>query len=416
MFVIIFVALKKPNMTYDIAVIGGGIVGAATFYKLQKKNPNLKIALFEKENLLADHQTGHNSGVIHSGLYYKPGSLKAKNCIEGRHELVAFAKEYNIPHDVCGKVVVATEQSELVNLDKVFQTGLANKIEGIEKITPEQVKDIEPFVESIGGIWVPVTGIIDFRAATAKMVELGIATQPESKLFLQHEVTDIVRGENESKIVTNKGNFSAKYLVFCAGLQADRMAKKDGVNLKEKVVGFRGDYYELTEQAKHKVKNLIYPVPNPDFPFLGVHFTRMTSGDIECGPNAVFTFKREGYGKTDFSLRDTVDALTYSGTWRLFLGNMSFGINEYRRAFSKKLFLKTLQRMIPSLTMDDIHEGRSGVRALLLAKDGDTRDDFRIEYHGRSIHVLNAPSPAATASLAIGNYIADAAEEHFNLK
>lgn len=403
-------------MKFDIAVIGGGIVGAATFYKLQKKNPNLKIALFEKENLLADHQTGHNSGVIHSGLYYKPGSLKAKNCIEGRHELVAFAKEYGIAHDVCGKVVVATDPTELPHMDKIFQTGLENKIEGIEKITADQVKEIEPFVESIGGIWVPVTGIIDFRGATAKMVELALAIQPESKLYLAHEVTAIDKGEISSTIVTNKGNFESEYLVFCAGLQADRMAKKDGVNLKEKVVGFRGDYYELTPQAKHKVKNLIYPVPNPDFPFLGVHFTRMTDGEIECGPNAVFTFKREGYGKTDFSLRDTVDALTYGGTWKLFFNNMSFGINEYRRAFSKKLFLKTLQRMIPSLTMEDIHPGRAGVRALLLSQDGDTRDDFRIEYHGKSIHVLNAPSPAATASLAIGNYIAEEAEKHFSLK
>lgn len=403
-------------MKFDIAVIGGGIVGAATFYKLQKKNPNLKIALFEKENLLADHQTGHNSGVIHSGLYYKPGSLKAKNCIEGRHELVAFAKEYGIAHDVCGKVVVATDASELPNMDRIYQTGLQNNIEGIEKITGEQVKEIEPFVESIGGIWVPCTGIIDFRGATAKMVELALAIQPESKLYLGHEVISIEKSELTSTIVTNKGNFEAEYLVFCAGLQADRMAKKDGVKLKEKVVGFRGDYYELTPEAKHKVKNLIYPVPNPDFPFLGVHFTRMTDGEIECGPNAVFTFKREGYGKTDFSLRDTVDALTYGGTWKLFFNNMSFGINEYRRAFSKKLFLKTLQRMIPSLTMDDIHPGRAGVRALLLAQDGDTRDDFRIEYHGKSIHVLNAPSPAATASLAIGNYIAEEAEKHFSLK
>lgn len=403
-------------MKFDIAVIGGGIVGAATFYKLQKKNPNLKIALFEKEDLLADHQTGHNSGVIHSGLYYKPGSLKAKNCIEGRHELVAFAKEHGIPHDVCGKVVVATDESELANLERIYQIGLQNKIEGIRKITGAEVKEIEPFVEAIGGIHVPCTGIIDFRAATAKMVELGLAIQSESKLFLKHEVLDIEKGEETSQIITNKGKFDAEYLVFCAGLQADRLAKKDGVKLKEKVVGFRGDYYELTEQAKQKVKHLIYPVPNPDFPFLGVHFTRMTNGETECGPNAVFTFKREGYGKTDFSFKDTFDALTYGGTWKLFFNNMSFGINEYRRAFSKKLFLKTLKRMIPSLTMDDIKPGRAGVRALLLAQDGDTRDDFRIEYHGKSIHVLNAPSPAATASLAIGNYIALEAEKQFGLK
>jgi L-2-hydroxyglutarate oxidase len=247
------------------------------------------------------------------------------------------------------------------------------------------------------------------------MVELALAMNPESELKLKHEVLDIVKNSETSTIKTNKGDFEAEYLVFCAGLQADRLAKKDGVKLKEKVVGFRGDYYELTESGHHKVKHLIYPVPNPDFPFLGVHFTRMTDGEIECGPNAVFTFKREGYGKTDFSFRDTWDALTYCGTWKLFFKNMSFGINEYRRAFSKRLFLKTLQRMIPSLTMDDIRPGRAGVRALLLRQDGDTRDDFRIEYHGKSIHVLNAPSPAATAALAIGGYIAEEAEKHFNL-
>jgi L-2-hydroxyglutarate oxidase len=402
-------------MTFDIAIIGGGIVGAATLYKMQKKYPHLKIVLIEKMDKLADHQTGHNSGVIHSGLYYKPGSLKAKNCIQGRHELVAFAKEHGIKHDICGKVVVATDPSELPNMEKIFQTGLENEIEGIEWITAEQVKEHEPHVESIGGIWVPCTGIIDFRAATEKMVELALAINPESELKLSHEVATIEKGEKFSKIITNKGNFEAEYLIFCAGLQADRLAKKDGVQLKEKVVGFRGDYYELTEQGKHKIKNLIYPVPNPDFPFLGVHFTRMTDGEIECGPNAVFTFKREGYNKTDFSFRDTWDALTYRGTWRLFFTNMAFGINEYRRAFSKRLFLKTLQRMVPSLTMDDIKPGRSGVRALLLRQDGDTRDDFRIEYHGKSIHVLNAPSPAATASLAIGGYIVEEAEKHFNL-
>ena len=403
-------------MNFDIAIVGGGIVGAATFYKLQKRNPSLNLVLFEKENLLSDHQTGHNSGVIHSGLYYKPGSLKARNCIQGRRELVAFAKEHGIPHDVCGKVVVATDEKELPYLEKIYQTGLQNEIEGLRKITPEEVKEIEPHVECIAGLHVACTGIIDFRAATAKMVELALAINPNSKLMLGTEVKSVMKIADGTLFTTNQGEFESKFAVYCAGLQADRLARKDGVKLKEKVVGFRGDYYELTDEAKHKVKHLIYPTPNPDFPFLGVHFTRMTDGEIECGPNAVFTFKREGYGKTDFSLRDTWDALTYKGTWKLFFSNMSFGINEYRRAFSKKLFLKTLQRMIPSLTMDDIKPGRSGVRALLLAEDGDTRDDFRIEYHGNSIHVLNAPSPAATASLAIGDYVADEADKHFKLK
>ena len=404
-------------MTYDIAIVGGGIVGAATFYKLQSKYPDIKIILLEKETGLADHQTGHNSGVIHSGLYYKPGSLKAKNCIEGRHELVAFAKEHNIAHDVCGKVVVAVDESELPFMEKIYNIGLENKIEGLKKLTPEEVKQHEPFVESIGGLLVPCTGIIDFVAATKKMVELALEQQSESKLCLEHEVKSIDKTNKDYSVIhTSKGEYKAKNLVFCAGLQADRLAKKDGVDLKEKVVGFRGDYYELTSKGKEKVKHLIYPVPNPEFPFLGVHFTRMTNGDIECGPNAVFTFKREGYGKTDFSFRDTWDALTYKGTWKLFFKNMKFGINEYRRAFSKKLFLKTLQRLIPSLTMDDIEPGRAGVRALLLRQDGDTRDDFRIEYHGSSIHVLNAPSPAATASLAIGGYITAEAEKHFGLK
>lgn len=403
-------------MTYDLAIIGGGIVGAATFYKLQKRFPDLKLAIIEKEDVLSDHQTGHNSGVIHSGLYYKPGSYKAKNCVQGRRELVRFAKENGIQHEVCGKVVVATKSSELEQLEKIYQNGIQNEIEGLEKISAEQIKEIEPYCVGVAGLHVPCTGIIDFRGATEKMVEIALGIQSESKAFLGQEVTDILTKENESTVITTKGNIQAKHLIFCAGLHADRLAKKDGASIKEKVVGFRGDYYELTEEAKYKVKNLIYPVPNPAMPFLGVHFTRMYNGEVECGPNAVFTFKREGYGKTDFSLKDTVDALSYKGTWNLFLHNMSFGLNEYRRAFSKKLFLKTLQGLIPSLTMEDIQPGRSGVRALLLSQDGDTKDDFRIEFLGKSIHVLNAPSPAATASLSIGEYIAQQAETHFSLK
>jgi L-2-hydroxyglutarate oxidase len=398
---------------FDVAIIGGGIVGAATFYKMQTRFPDLKIVLIEKENVLSDHQTGNNSGVIHSGLYYKPGSLKAVNCVNGRKELVAFAKAHGIDHDVCGKVVVAVDESELPMLDKIFEIGKQNGIEGIEKIDAAGIKAREPFCEGIAGIWVPVTGIIDYRQATAKMVELALAINPESKLALGEEVVDVRPDGKIKHIFTTSGKYTSRYQIFCAGLQADRLARKDKVKLKEKVVGFRGDYYELTEQGKHKIKNLIYPVPNPDFPFLGVHFTRMTNGEIECGPNAVFTFKREGYGKTDFSLRDTIDALTYAGTWKLFFKNMKFGINEYRRAFSKKLFLKTLQRLVPSLTMDDLKPGRSGVRALLLRADGDTRDDFRIEYQNTSIHVLNAPSPAATAALAIGGQVCDMAEKQF---
>ena len=400
---------------FDIAIVGGGIVGAATFYKLQTKHPELKIVLIEKENMLADHQTGHNSGVIHSGLYYKPGSLKALNCVQGRKELVAFAERHGIDCDVCGKIVVAVDESELPMLDKIYQIGLENGIEGIEKIDAEGIKKHEPFCEGIAGIWVPVTGIIDFRGATAKMVELALAANNQSKLSLQEEGIEIVSKNDYKELKTTKGVYKSRYQVFCAGLQADRLARKDGVKLKEKVVGFRGDYYELTESGHHKVKNLIYPVPNPAFPFLGVHFTRMTNGEIECGPNAVFTFKREGYGRTDFSMRDSLDALAYRGTWKLFFKNMKFGINEYRRAFSKRLFLKTLQRLIPSLTMDYLKPGRSGVRALLLREDGDTRDDFRIETQDTSIHVLNAPSPAATASLAIGGQICEMAEKQFGL-
>jgi len=301
-------------------------------------------------------------------------------------------------------------------LNKIEEHGIANGIEDMRRVNAQEIREIEPHCTGIDGLFVGCTGIIDFRGATEKMVALALEMNSNSALHLNEEVLDFSQGNEETIVKTNKGEYAAKNLIVCGGLQADRLAKKDGVKLKEKVVGFRGDYYELTEQAKHKVRNLIYPVPNPDFPFLGVHFTRMVDGSVECGPNAVFTFKREGYGKTDFSLRDTWDALKYRGTWKLFFKNMKFGIDEYRRAFSKKLFLKTLQRLLPDLTMEDIEPGRAGVRALLLREDGDTRDDFRIEYTTRSIHVLNAPSPAATACLAIGGDILEMAQNHFGWK
>ncbi|MDA9820519.1 L-2-hydroxyglutarate oxidase [Salibacteraceae bacterium] len=399
---------------FDVAVIGGGIVGLASAYKIQKNKPNFKILILEKEDLLAPHQTGNNSGVIHSGIYYPPGSMKAKNCVDGRHELVAFAKEHKIAHDICGKLIVATEPSELPFMKKIYGNGQANGVEDMQWLNSEEIKEIEPFCEGIEGLRVGCTGIIDYRATTEKLAELILQIQPDSELHLGEEALKFDHDGDFKLIHTNKGSHKAKKAIFCAGLQADRLAKKDGVKLKERVVGFRGDYFELTDRGHHKVKHLIYPVPNPDFPFLGVHFTRMTDGEIECGPSAVFTFKREGYKKTDFDLRDTIDALSYSGTWKLFFGNMKFGIEEQIRAFSKKRFLKTLQRLIPSLEMDDIRPGRSGVRAMLLNQSGDTRDDFRIEYTDESIHVLNAPSPAATAALSIGNHVYNMAQEHFN--
>jgi len=400
---------------YDIAIIGGGIVGAATLYKLQEKYPEQKLLLLEKEERLADHQTGNNSGVIHSGLYYKPGSAKAETCVDGRKQLVAFAAKHNVAHDVCGKVVVATESSELPFLDKIFYNGLANNTEGIEKIDSQRVKEIEPFVEGIAGIWVPCTGIIDFRGATEKMVELALAKQPDSALRLGEEVVGFEDDGSVCRIMTSKQSYFSKRLIVCAGLQSDRMAKKDRIEPDMRIVGFRGDYYELTDRGKPKVKNLIYPVPNPAFPFLGVHFTRMVDGEVECGPNAVFTFKREGYGKRDFDFRDSMDALTYAGTWNLFMKHWKFGIDEYRRAFSKNLFLQRLQKLIPSLEMDDIRPGRSGVRAMALGEDGNMIEDFKIEYKDRSIHVLNAPCPAATASLSIGDKIVAIAESRFRI-
>lgn len=393
------------NNSFDFIIVGGGIVGLATAYKLQKKFPNLNLLVLEKEDHLASHQTGNNSGVIHSGIYYKPGSLKAKNCVEGRRELVAFVKEHDISHDLCGKIIVATDESELSHLDKIYQNGIQNGVEETEYITTKQIEEIEPYCSGLKGVRVGCTGIVDFVAFTNKLAELINNINPGSKILTQHEVMSIKNERDISIVKTSKGEFIAKRIIFCAGLQADRMARMDGVNLSEQVVGFRGDYYELTEKGKHKVKHLIYPVPNPDFPFLGVHFTRMTNGEIECGPNAVFSFKREGYGKTDFDWKDTYDALSYSGTWKLLLGNLKFAANEYRRAFSKRLFLETLQKLIPSLTMEDIKPGRAGVRAILLSSDGDTRDDFRFECKDNSIHVLNAPSPAATACLAIAEEI-----------
>jgi len=399
-------------MKYDFAVVGGGIVGLATAYKIQLKYPTLNIIILEKEKELAFHQTGRNSGVIHSGLYYNPGSSKAKNCVNGRKQLVEFAKKYQIDYDVCGKIILATNKIEQDRLSELKIRGEQNGLIGLKIIGKDKIKDIEPFVEGVAALFVPESGIIDYKGVTNKLADLIIQINPNSKIQTSCRVLDI----KDEVLLTNQGNIQTYHTVFCGGLFSDRLAKKDDMKLKMRIVGFRGDYYDLEDHAKDKINNLIYPVPNPEFPFLGVHFTRMTDGNIECGPNAVFTFKREGYGKTDFSLKDTLDALTFSGTWRLFINHWKFGLNEYRRAFSKRLFLKELRKMLPTLKMSDIKAGRSGVRAMALSHEGEVIDDFKIVKNEKNIHVLNAPSPAATACLSIADEIVKYTSESFDLK
>ncbi|MGE0568476.1 MAG: L-2-hydroxyglutarate oxidase [Bacteroidia bacterium] len=400
---------------YDVTIVGGGIVGLATAYKLTLMHPNRKILVLEKEAEVAAHQTSHNSGVIHSGIYYKPGSYKAINCVAGRRELVDFAKKYQIQHDICGKIIVATDKSELAHMNKVYNNGIANGVEDIEIIDAKRIKEIEPHCDGISGIWVGCTGIIDYADVARKYVELIHAKNNGSKVLCSHKVLDFEHTQDATVIITEKGTFKSKYVITTSGLQADRMAKKEGQKSDAAIVGFRGDYYDLTEKGRSKVKNLIYPVPNPKFPFLGVHFTRMIKGGVECGPNAVFVFDREGYSKTAFSLKDTMEAFGYKGTWKFFGKHWKFGLDEYRGAFSKTYFLKRLRKLIPDLQMDDIISARCGIRAMALGPDGEMLDDFKIEKKGNAMHVINSPSPAATASLAYGGEIAKQATEFFNL-
>jgi (S)-2-hydroxyglutarate dehydrogenase len=400
---------------FDIVIIGGGIVGLASAYKIAGACRDISIAVLEKEPTLASHQTGHNSGVIHSGLYYKPGSAKAKTCTDGRKQLVAFAKQYGIPYEICGKIIVATHEKELPGLERIFNNGIQNGIEGIRKISPAEIKQIEPFCAGIAGIKVPCTGLIDFVAVANKLAELIKRQNPENKILTSHKVVGFDKRIDCTDVSTNQGTVSTRFVINCAGLFSDRIARLDGANIKMKIVPFRGDYYDLKTEAQGKVKNLIYPVPDPQFPFLGVHFTRMVAGGVECGPNAVFSFKREGYGKLDFNLTDTWESLVYPGTLKLFFKHWQYGLGEYARAFSKKLFLRQLQRLVPSIQGADLTPGNSGVRAQAVGSNGSPIDDFVIEPHGNTIHVLNAPSPAATACLAIADHICQMAGEQFKL-
>lgn len=388
---------------YDFAIIGGGIVGLSTGMALSQSYPQARILVLEKENQWAFHQTGNNSGVIHSGIYYKPGSFKAKFCRDGRDSMVAFCQEHGIAHEVCGKVIVATDAQELPRLENLYQRGLDNGIQ-VQRISPEEVREIEPHVNCVGGIRVFSTGIANYKQVCLKYAEL--IQQQGGDLRLKTQVLKIVSSGKNYILETNNGNFATRFVINCAGLHSDRMAKLGGVNPQAKIVPFRGEYYELVPEKRYLVKTLIYPVPNPEFPFLGVHFTKMIDGSVHAGPNAVLSLKREGYHKTDFDLKDFAEVMTYPGFWKLAAKHADEGIQEIIRSFSKAAFTRSLQKLIPEVKSEDLVPTHAGVRAQALMDDGKLVDDFLIIPSQNAIHVCNAPSPAATSSLEIGKAIA----------
>jgi (S)-2-hydroxyglutarate dehydrogenase len=397
---------------YDVAIIGGGIVGMATAMALTQRR-NLSLVVLEAEDHLAAHQTGHNSGVIHSGLYYKPGSLKARNCIEGRIALYEFCQEHGVAYENCGKIVVATREGELPALNMLEERGHANGLEGLRRLRGDELHEYEPYVEGIAGLHVPQTGIVDYPAVTRKYAELSESRGAEIKL--KARVVKFHRGNDGFVLETTAGEVHCRNLINCAGLQSDRVARMCGVDPKLQIIPFRGEYYELRPERHYLVNNLIYPVPDPRFPFLGVHFTRMVHGGIEAGPNAVLAFKREGYKQLNISIPDLVQYGTYLGFWRMASKYWQTGFGEMYRSFSKAAFVKAMQVLIPDVYEEDVHAAGSGVRAQALEPNGFLVDDFRIVEDERMIHVLNAPSPAATASISIGASIATMAENHFSL-
>jgi L-2-hydroxyglutarate oxidase len=392
------------TVNFDVAVAGGGIVGCATALALMEAHPGLKLLLLEKESRLAAHQTGHNSGVIHAGLYYRPGSLKAQNCTLGREALYAFCAEHDIPHERCGKVVVAVNEQELPALDELERRGRANGLQGLERLDAAQVRQREPHAAAVAGLFVPQTGIVDYTRVTEVMGELVRRRGGEIRLGTQlHKA----QGEADGvRLTTSAGEVRARTLVNCTGLHCDRVARRCGVEPGVRIVPFRGEYYLVRPERRDLVHHLIYPVPDPTLPFLGVHFTRMIDGSLEAGPNAVLAWKREGYRWSDISPVDLLDTLAFPGFWRLAGRFWKIGAAEYRRSLSKRAFVASLQRLVPEVGRQDVSRGGAGVRAQAVDRDGKLVDDFRIVTTERMIHVLNAPSPAATASLSIGKVIA----------
>ena len=386
---------------FDVAVVGGGIVGLATAREILAREPRRSVLLLEKERELAAHQTGHNSGVIHSGIYYRPGSLKARNCRRGVLKLVAFCERYGVPYELCGKVVVASEDEERPLLHALYARGRENGVGGLRLVTRDELKEIEPHAEGVEALVSSETGIVDFRAVALKLGE--VFRKEGGRIETQAKVLSF----QSSTLVTTAGDFEVKRVVCCAGLHADRVATLLGANPSILVLGFRGEYYRLRPESRHLVRHLIYPVPDPRFPFLGVHFTRRIDGEIEAGPNAVLAFAREGYEKKNVDWRDVKEMIGFGGFWRRGAKHWSMAFDEYHRSISKRAFVRGLKPLLPEITAADLETGGAGVRAVALGRDGELIDDFRIERSGNVVNVLNAPSPAATSALAIAEHVAD---------
>jgi L-2-hydroxyglutarate oxidase len=398
-------------MQHDVVIIGGGIVGLATALQLKKQNHQLDLVLIEKEEVLAKHQTGNNSGVIHSGLYYKPGSLKATNCIHGYHLLLDFCKENGIEFDLCGKIVVATEQKEIPLLQNLFVRGEQNGLTNMKKLKKEELKEYEPHVNGIEGIFVPQTGIVDYSKVALKYGEL--IQKWDGQIRLGERVLEIRKEATRSVVVTQKQSYTTRLVINCAGLYSDKVARMTVPDMNVKIIPFRGEYFKLKKEKEYLVKNLIYPVPDPNFPFLGVHFTRMAKGGVEAGPNAVLAFAREGYKKSQINLSELAESLAWPGFQKVAAKYWRTGMGEMYRSFSKAAFTEALQKLLPEIKQDDLVEGGAGVRAQACDRNGGLVDDFLILEDTQVINVCNAPSPAATSSLAIGETVSKLALKRF---
>src|ERR1700726_5194483 len=398
---------------HNVIIIGGGVVGLGVALEITLRFPHLRLLLLEKEDRVARHQSGHNSGVIHSGVYYKPGSMKARLCVSGAAAMVEFCREHGIAHEVCGKVIVATDADELPRLEELSKRGEANGLTGLRMIGPEELREIEPHATGLRALVVPSTGITDYAKVCEKYAELVSASG--GTVLTSAAATGIRRLANEIAVETSRGAFSTTALINCAGLQSDRVSRMAGDEPGVMIVPFRGEYYDLVPERASLVRALIYPVPDPLFPFLGVHFTRRISGSVDAGPNAVLALAREGYRHSDINLRDLISSLAFPGFWRMARRNWRNGFDEFRRSLSKPLFVRALQRLLPEVSEKDLVPGGSGVRAQALKPDGTLVDDFQFLPSGKVLHVLNVPSPAATASLAIGKTIVDTAAASLGL-